>query len=95
VGVPYLTQEFTLLLKPPYDGLAARVIELEEDRMEELGCTGELIEYGLADLSIGPNTKGFLRYELEVVVLELLFGWSLLSHGCWQVLPKVKVYQIV
>ena len=61
MGVPYLTQEFTLLLKPLYNGLAARIIELEEDRMEELGCTGKLVEYCLADLSIGPNAKGFLR----------------------------------
>ena len=61
VGVPYLTEEFTLLLEPSYDGLAGRIIELEEDRMEELGCTGELVEYGLADLPVGPNTEGFLR----------------------------------
>ena len=61
MGVPYLTEEFTLLLKPSYNGLAARIIELEEDRMEELGSTGELVEYGLADLSIRPNTEGFLR----------------------------------
>jgi len=57
--VPYLTEEFTLLLKPSYDGLPARNIELEEDRMEELGSTGELIEYGLADLSIGPSPQTF------------------------------------
>ena len=61
MGVPYLTKEFALLLKPSYDGLAARIIELEEDWMEELGSTGELVEYGLADPSVGPNTKGFLR----------------------------------
>jgi len=50
MGVPYLTEEFTFLLKPSYDGLAARIIELEEDTMEKLGSTGELVEYGLADL---------------------------------------------
>jgi len=48
--VPYLTEEFTFLLKPLYDGLAAKIIELEEDRMEELGSTGGLVEYRLADL---------------------------------------------
>jgi len=59
MGVPYLTEEFTLLLKLSYDGLAARIIELEEDRMEELDCTRELVEYGLADLSIGSSAQAF------------------------------------
>ena len=57
MGVSYLTEEFTLLFETSYDGLATRIIELEEDRMEELGCTRELVEYGLADLPVGPNTE--------------------------------------
>ena len=59
MGVPYLTEEFTLLLKPSYNNLAARIIKLEEDRMEELDCTGELVKYGLADLSIGSSPQTF------------------------------------
>ena len=60
MGVPNFTEEFTLPLKPSYDGLAGRIIELEEDRMEELDCTGELVEYGLADLSVGPSPQAFI-----------------------------------
>jgi len=47
--------------KSPHCDIVDQVARLEEDRMEKLGSTGELVEYGLADLSVGPNTEGFLR----------------------------------
>ena len=61
------TQEFAFLLESLGDLDGSRVIELEEDGVEEFGSTGELVTLGLADCSIGANTQRVGFEELDIL----------------------------
>ena len=58
--VPYLTEEFTLPFEPLHNQLAARVIELEEDGVQQFSSTWELVQFSLADATIGPCAQRFV-----------------------------------
>ena len=65
------TQEFAFLLESLGDLAGSRVIELEENRVEEFGSAGELITLGFADCSIGADAQGVRFEELNILVLEM------------------------
>ena len=65
------TQEFAFLLESLGDLAGSRVVELEEDGVEEFGCTGELITLGLADCSVGASTQGVRFEELDILVSKM------------------------
>ena len=56
--MPHLAEELALLLEALHDALGGRVPGLEEDGVENLSGTEELVALGLVDGAIGANAEG-------------------------------------
>ena len=90
-GMPDPAHQLTLLLESPRHGRHARIIELEEDRVEKFGSTGQLITHGLAHSTIGPCSQTLIRVDLDGAETKLsglsscVASYSLFSHLCWTI----------
>ena len=98
LGVPYLTEKLTLLLKLLYDDLAVRIIELEEGRMKQFDRARKLVKHGLADIPIGPSALQCIQmnepiyYSIESITIHHkphmhTVAWSS-NSSCSQVLEN-------
>ena len=88
LGVPYLTEKLTLLLKLLYDDLAVRIIELEEGRMKQFDRARKLVKHGLADIPIGPSALQCIQmnepiyYSIESITIHHKPHSTYSAHSC-------------
>ena len=80
VGVLHRVEEVALLLEPapgrPHPGAAV----LEEDGVQEFGCTGEQVAHGFTDGSVGPSAEGVSFKQSDVAKVKLV-RLRLTVHG--------------
>ena len=82
VGVPHSTQELALLLKAFHDATGGGIPSGEEDGVQYLSSTGELVTSGLVDCTIGAMSKGIVLTldEVKAAVAKVTLDLPLLGH---------------
>ena len=76
--MPYCTQKVALLLELSHDSHRSGVIGLEEDRVEDLPSTRQVITSSLVDSPIGASSQWFSFDELDCSVAKV--SMVLLCH---------------
>ena len=82
--MPYPTQELALLLKMFHDAMGGGVPGGEENGVQYLSSTRELVTFGLVDSSVGANANGVVLTldEVNLAVVKVTLNWQMLCHGC-------------
>lgn len=90
VGVLHLAEEAALLFE--FLGVVggAGIVHLEEDRVQEFGCTGKLVTHRPAHDSVGPSPQWLGLEQLDLLVV---FERGLACHDC--VCWRVRERQVV
>ena len=86
VGVPHSTQELALLLEAFHNATGGGVPGGEEDGVQHLSSTGELVTSGLVDCTVGANAEGVVLTldEVKAAVAKATLDWQLLRHFEWE-----------
>jgi len=80
--MPHSTQELALLFKAFHDATGGGVLGGEEDGVQYLSSTGELVTSGLVDCTIGANAKRVVLTldEVNPAVAKATLDWQFLCH---------------
>ena len=80
--MPHSAKELALLLKAFHDATGGGVPGEEEDGVQYLSSTGELVTSGLVDCTVGANAEGVVLTldEVKAAVAKATLDWQLLRH---------------
>ena len=82
--MPHSTEDLALLLKAFYDAMGGGVPGGEEDGVQYLSSTGELVTSGLVDCTVGANAEGVVLTldEVNPAVAKATLDWQPLLRHC-------------